>query len=255
MVLENAAREKLRSGHPVVGAWVLSMSPRVAERLSMSGLDWIGIDMEHTPIDTRRVEEVIRAIERGDATPIVRLPSVTHASIGACKHVLDAGAQGIIIPGVEAPKDIEQVLTAAWFPPAGRRGAAGTTRANRYGEDFEGYIEKANVELLIVIQIESPTAVDDIDTLLEFDGIDVAFIGENDLSTAYGHPGKKDHDLVRSAVDTVLDSANEHGIYPGIAARSPENLSHRIERGFQFFLLGADVTFMHDGVAPFLRKR
>lgn len=254
MIRANGTLSKLDAGEPALGAWTLAMSPRVAEVLSRTGVDWIGIDAEHTPVAAERVEDVVRAIEGGDATPIVRLPSVEAAVAGGAKHALDSGAQGVIVPGVESREDAEAAVRATYVPPEGERGLAGTTRANRYGEAFDAYAGGANDETLLVVQIETPAAVENTDEILGVDGIDVAFIGENDLSSAYGHPGEKDRAEVKEAVEAVLDAAEAHGVHPGIAGRTPENVTERIERGFRFFLLGADVTFMRNGVAPFLDR-
>jgi 2-dehydro-3-deoxyglucarate aldolase/4-hydroxy-2-oxoheptanedioate aldolase len=252
MTVDNHTLERLRADEPAFGAWALSMSPRVAEVLSASGLDWVGIDTEHSPIDSRRVESMVRAVEGGTATPVVRLPSVERAVDGGCKHALDAGARGLIVPGVESASEAERVVEAARFPPDGVRGVAGTTRANGYGERFGPYVAGANDALLLVVQIETPTAVERVEEIVAVDGVDVAFVGENDLSAAYGVPGEKDREEVTAAVDATLEAAREHGVHPGIGGRTPASMTERIGRGFRFFLLGADLTFARTGVEEFL---
>jgi len=251
MDVTNRTVEALSDGDVVVGAWTLSFSPRVAEVLSRTGVDWIGIDAEHAPVGRERTEELVRAIE-ADATPVVRLPSVETAAAGAAKSALDSGAKGVIVPGVESATDAERAVRAARFPPEGDRGVAGTTRANRYGEAFSEYVAAANGETLVVVQIESPKAIERVDEILAVDGIDVAFVGENDLSSAYGYPGEKDRPEVREAREAVLEAARENGVYPGIAARTPENLTERAARGWRFFLLGADLSIVREGIAPYV---
>ncbi|MWV64604.1 2-dehydro-3-deoxyglucarate aldolase [Halorubrum sp. JWXQ-INN 858] len=247
----NDTLRKLDAGEAVHGAWLLSGSPRAGEVLSRTGLDWIGIDTEHATYSPERVESVVRAVER-DATPIVRLPSVEAAVAGAAKRALDAGAGGVIVPGVERVADAERAVAAATFPPAGERGAAGTVRANGYGERFDDYLGSANDDTLVVVQLESRTAVDRATEILAVDGIDVAFVGENDLSTALGHPGEKGHPTVVDAVDRVFEAARANGVHPGIAGRTPETMRERTDRGFRFFLLGAELSFMRRGVEAFL---
>jgi 2-dehydro-3-deoxyglucarate aldolase/4-hydroxy-2-oxoheptanedioate aldolase len=246
--------QKLETGGVVVGAWLLSGSPRAADVLSRTGLDWIGIDTEHAPYSPERIETIVRTVERG-VTPLVRLPSVEAAITGRAKHALDAGAQGIIVPGVETPADAERVVRAAHFPPTGERGAAGTVRANAYGENFDDYVATANEETLVVVQLESPAGVEQAEEILATDGIDVAFVGENDLSVAFGHPGEKDHPEVEAAVEHVLEVATANDVSPGIAGRTPATMDQRADRGFQFFLLGADLAFMRRGIEMFLRER
>ena len=249
----NETKATLDADELALGGWLASMSPRVAEALAATGLDWIGIDMEHTPASAERVESVVRAV--GDAaTPIVRLPSVEAAVSGGCKRVLDSGARGVMIPGVESAEQAERVVRAAKFPPDGTRGVAGTTRANGYGSNFESYVERANEETLVAVQLESPAAVERADQILAADGVDVAFVGENDLSAALGHPGETDRTAVREGVRTVREAAKSNGVSPGIAGRTPEAVAERAERGFRFFLVGADLRFVRSGVAPFCEE-
>ncbi|MFC4552718.1 MULTISPECIES: HpcH/HpaI aldolase family protein [Halorussus] len=246
----NDTLAKLDDGEPVRGAWLASMSPRVAEVLARTDLDWVGLDAEHTPASAERIESAVRAI--GDAaTPVVRLPSVEAAVDGVCKRALDSGVQGVMIPDVRTPEDVERAVGAAKFPPAGERGVAGTTRANGYGAAFDEYVERANDETLVAIQLESREVIERADELLAVEGVDVAFVGENDLSASLGHPGETDRSDVVEAVDAVFEAAQTNGVHPGIAGRTPEDIAERADRGFRFFLLGADVKFLRDGLEPF----
>ncbi|WP_458190777.1 HpcH/HpaI aldolase family protein [Haladaptatus sp. NG-WS-4] len=251
MSITNHTLDALERDNVVVGAWLLSQSPRAAEVLSQTSIDWIGIDTEHAPYSPERVEALVRAVEP-NATPLVRLPSVEAATSGAAKHALDSGAQGVIVPNVESSVDAENIVQATHFPPTGERGVAGTTRANGYGENFDNYVTGANDETLVAIQIESPTAIESVEEILAVDGIDVAFIGENDLSTALGYPGETDHPKVKRTVERVLDVAMKNDVYPGIAGRTPEIQAERSARGFKFFLLGADLSFMRSGIEDYL---
>jgi 2-dehydro-3-deoxyglucarate aldolase/4-hydroxy-2-oxoheptanedioate aldolase len=243
------AREALDAGERVRGAWNASMSERVAEVLA-ADLEWVGLDMEHSPLSARGVERLVRAV-RPAATPIVRLPSVAAAAAGTAKRALDAGAGGVIVPGVETAAAAERAVAAARFPPAGERGVAGTVRANDYGAAFDAYLADANERTIVVLQLESPTAIENAPDILDVEGVDVAFVGENDLSAALGYPGETDREPVREAVERVRSLAVDRGVVPGIAGRTPEALAERAERGFRFFLLGSDLGFVRDGLAPF----
>lgn len=249
----NTISERLETGDPAVGAWLLSGSPRVGEVLSRTALDWIGIDTEHAPYSPECIEELVRAVER-EASPLVRLPSIEAAISGTAKQVLDSGARGVIVPDIDTPEEAERVVRAARFPPKGERGVAGTIRANAYGTKFDDYVATANDETLVVIQIESRAAVAGAEDILAVDGIDVVLIGENDLSTTYGHPGKIDHPEVQAALEHVLEAAQTNDVYPGIAGRTPTRMAERVDRGFRFFLLGADLSFMRDGIQQFLAE-
>lgn len=252
MTRANHVLTRLADDDPVFGAWVLSTSPRMAETLAAGSLDWVGIDTEHAPVGPERMESLVRAVEPHDATPIVRLPSVERAVDGGAKRALDAGAGGIIVPDVRTRAEAARVVTAAKFPPEGERGVAGTTRANGYGRHFDDYVATANDETLVVVQLESPAAIDRADDILSVDGIDVAFVGENDLSSVMGYPGEKDQPAVRRAVASVRETAMDRGVTPGIGGRTPEDARERIAAGYRFFLLGADLTFARDGIEGFV---
>ncbi|WP_207591069.1 aldolase/citrate lyase family protein [Halomontanus rarus] len=253
MLSSNETLRKLESGSAVDGAWLLSGSARTAEVIARTGVDWIGIDTEHSPYSPEHVEALVRAVEP-DATPLVRLPSVQTAISGGAKHALDSGARGVIVPNVETAADARRVVRATYVPPDGERGIAGTTRANVYGEAFDEYVAGVNDETLVAVQIESPAAVERIEEILAVEGIDVVFVGENDLSSAVGRPGETDHPAVTTVVDRVLEVAREADVYPGIAGRTPVTRAERAERGFRFFLIGADLTFVRRGVAEFLSE-
>ena len=246
----NDTLAKLDGGEPVRGAWLASMSPRVAEVLARTDLDWVGLDAEHTPASAERIESAVRAIGAA-ATPIVRLPSVEAAVDGGCKRALDSGAQGVMIPDVRTPEDVERAVRAAKFPPAGERGVAGTTRANGYGAAFDEYVDRANDETLVAVQLESREAIERADELLAVDGVDVAFVGENDLSASLGHPGETDRPDVVEVVEAAFDAARANDVHPGVAGRTPEDVADRAARGFRFFLLGADLKFVREGLDAF----
>ncbi|MEY7850100.1 HpcH/HpaI aldolase/citrate lyase family protein [Natrarchaeobius sp. A-rgal3] len=245
-----SVQSRLERGGIAVGAWLFSGSPRAAEALSSTALDWIAIDMEHAPVSPERMESLVRAIAP-KASPIVRLPSVDAAIAGGAKHALDTGAEGIIVPGVETEADAKQVVEACKIPPLGSRGVAGTTRANDYGNEFQDHWKSANERTFLTVQIESKTGIDNVEEIFSVPGVDVGFVGENDLAASLDVLGEKDHPDVKASVDEVLRAALNNNVIPGIAGRTPQLLNERIERGFQFFLLGADVKFMRTAVEDF----
>ncbi|WP_439028223.1 HpcH/HpaI aldolase family protein [Haloarchaeobius sp. DT45] len=246
--MTNATVATLAAGESALGAWVESASPRLAEALSTTRLDWLGIDMEHTPVGPGEVESLVRAIEP-DATPIVRLPSVEYATARGGKLALDAGAGGVIVPRVESAADAEAAVRAVTFPPDGDRGVAGSVRANGFGDRFDEHVESADDETLVVVQLETAAGVENAHDIVSVPGVDVAFVGENDLSASYGTPGEKDRDAVQDGVETVRRAAMATEIHAGVAARDRAALARREEEGFRFFLLGGDCSLARAGVA------
>lgn len=247
----NATRETLERGEPTFGAWIASMSPRIAEALGGTGLDWAVVDMEHTPAEFTDTENVIRGIERAGLTPMVRIPGSTSVRESA-KRVLDAGAQGIIVPRIETPEDAERAIRAARFPPDGVRGVAGSVRANGFGRHFEDYVTRANEEILVTIQLETRTGAERASEILSIEGLDGVFVGENDLSATYGAPGRSDRDNVQRAVDRIRETARENGVYTGIVATSPERIDRRLADGFTLLSVGSDLGFVSRAVTELL---
>lgn len=245
--MANETADALAADEPVYGAWVESTSPRMAEALASTRLDWLGIDMEHTPVGPAEVETLVRATAPA-ATPIVRLPSVEYTVVRGAKLALDAGARGVIVPRVESAEDARAAVSAATFPPDGERGVAGSVRANAYGERFDEHVATAREETLVIVQIETAAGVDAVGEILSTPGVDVGFVGENDLSASHGVPGRNSDDSVRDDVATVREAAEAAGVHLGIAARGRESLADRRAEGYRFFLLGGDCSLARDGL-------
>lgn len=240
------------NGIPVFGAWVQSMSPRIVESLGGTNLDWIGVDMEHTPTSFETAEQLVRAATSVGLDPLVRVPSAEYAIQRGAQQALDVGATGLIIPRVERPSEVRSIVDAASFPPEGSRGVAGSVRANRHGTNFEEYASTANDDLVVVVQLETPAGIDRIEEIVDVDGVDVCFVGENDLSASLGRTGEKRHSAVQTRVERVRDAAVDAGVVPGIAGRTPDQMNDRMEEGYGFFLLGGDLTFVRRGVSSIL---
>lgn len=244
MTITNTTLRQMENGEPTFGAWVSSMSPRTAEVYGVSGLDWAVIDMEHTPVDTAMVEEIIRGADRHETTPLVRLPAFDYGIRSTCKRVLDSGAQGIIVPRIETAEQAEEIVEAARYPPAGKRGVVGSSRANYYGTKFDEYVENANDEIMVAVQIETATGADRADEILAVDGIDAVVIGANDLSTTHGAPGDSSHPAVVEDIERIRAAAESHGVHPGIVAATAADIEQRIDEGFRFLAIGTDLYFL-----------
>lgn len=244
MVLENSTLEKLQSNPPTFGAWISSVSPRIAEVLGTSGLDWAVIDMEHSPATAHDVEYLVRGFEHYGMTPIVRLPSTDVGLTAACKRALDSGAQGLILPHVETADQAAKMVNAACYPPDGDRGVAGGIRSNDYGSRFDEYVRRVNDELILIAQIESASGIQKVEEIVSMDGINGVLVGRNDLSASYGHAGEKDLKKVEEDIDTVRSIASENQVYSCIVVSSKEQLDRRIDEEFDMISLGSDLSFI-----------
>lgn len=248
MSVRDGLAERLEAGSTVTGVWIQSGSPRIVEALGTTAIDWVGIDMEHTPVTFERLESLLRAAERAGLETMVRVPGVEYASMRAIQQALDLGAAGVIVPRVESRADISAVLDASTFPPDGNRGVAGSIRANEYGDRFDEYVSSIDDEVVLAVQLETPRGVAHADEILSTPGVDVGFVGENDLSAALGTPGRTEAPEVREAVTAVREAADEHDVVAGIAARDRDQFEARSRDGFRFLLLGSDLTFVRHGV-------
>ncbi len=243
-VKTNQVKRALREGRPTAGAWLSLCSAISAEILSRAGFDWLLIDMEHGHGDYQTLLGQLQAIEGSPTLPIVR---VQWNDPPVIKRVLDVGAYGVMVPWVANRREAEAAVRAAKYPPAGIRGIAGSHRAGGYGRHAAEYWKRANDEILVVLQIETPTAVAEIEEIARVPGVDVLFIGPADLSTALGHMGAPGHPEVVAAMEKVETAARAHGIALGNITRGWEQARELYKRGYQFLTLCSDTALLVQG--------
>jgi len=235
----NRVKQLLKEGKPTCGSWVSLCSPVGAEVMGQLGFDWLLIDMEHSPLDYATLLSQMQAIDRGDTVPFVRVPWNDGATI---KRVLDLGALGIMVPGVQTVEHTRHAVAACKYPPEGFRGVA-SVRAARYGQDGT-YLKEANGQVMVVLQIETREAVEDIDRILDVPGIDCAFIGPADLSATLGHLGNAQHPDVQKAIAKIEAAANKRKIALGSVSTSWEVAKGLIDKGYRIVSVMSDIRFM-----------
>jgi 2-keto-3-deoxy-L-rhamnonate aldolase RhmA len=250
-VKTNHVKRALREGRPTAGGWLHLCSAISAEIMSRAGFDWLLVDMEHGHGDYQTLLAQLQAIEGSPVIPIVRVEWNDPAVI---KRVLDIGAYGVMIPWIAGRQDAEAAVRASKYPPAGIRGIAGSHRAGGYGRHAAEYWKRANDEVLVVIQVETTTAVAAIDEIVKVPGIDVLFIGPGDLSTALGHMGDMGHPDVRTAMEKVETAAKAHGIALGNITRSWDQARELYKRGYQFLTLCSDTALVVQGAKEILGR-
>jgi len=245
---KNRVKELLRSGKPALGSWVTIGHPDVAEVMANMGFDWLVFDNEHAPLSTETTQLLIQAMSSTETVPIVRMPWNDMVEI---KRALDIGAYGVVIPWVNSKEEALYAVRACKYPPAGLRGV-GPRRASRYGLDIKEYLQQANDEILVVVQIETQQAVDRIDEILSVEGIDAFFIGPYDLSASLGYLGQPDHPKALETYYRLLDAAKRTGVASGIHASNLQLAKHYIEKGFQFVALNDDIGLLKRGCQEIL---
>lgn len=199
-ILENSVKRKVRAGQKTVGGWLQIASPMAAEIMSRAGFDWLIIDMEHGPTDIPMLIAQLQAMSGTDVIPFVRAPWNDFVII---KRILDAGVYGVLIPYVNSKSEAEAAVAACKYPPQGIRGVAGSPRAVGFGQKAIDYLTKANDEIMVIVAVETFTAVTNIDDILKVPGIDGIFIGPLDLSASLGHIGEPHQPEVQSAIATI----------------------------------------------------
>lgn len=239
----NRVKHKLKEGQPSVGTWLALSDYFSASYLARVGFDWLTVDLEHNPVDLESAAKIIAAIAPTGTVPLVRIPWNTPENI---KRVLDCGAFGIIVPMVNTPQEAEAAVSAAKYPPRGIRSVGGTLRAHSFATDGSTYFERADDEILVVIQAEHITAVENAEAILSTGGVDAVFIGPNDLCASMGlkpvmNPA---HESAVQAIAYIRETAKKHGVAPGIHVSAAEDVSQRIEEGFQFIALSSELGMM-----------
>ncbi|APR85079.1 2,4-dihydroxyhept-2-ene-1,7-dioic acid aldolase [Minicystis rosea] len=244
---ENRTLSLLRAGKPAIGTWLQLHNPPAARLLAAQGLlDWMLVDFEHTPVDLGTAATILGSIadvSGGRVTPLAR---VATGSAAAIKHALDAGAQGVIVPMVRTVQEVREAAAYARFPPLGERGAGGLLPHLGFGISRPEYVRRANEQTLFGVQIETREAVDDVERILDVPGVDLCFIGPNDLHLALGCPAKfwSDEPAFVRAVARVREACKVRRIPLGTLCKDAASAKARIEDGFTFVGLGSDAHFM-----------
>ena len=250
-VKTNHVKQALRGGRPPAGAWLHLCSGISAEIMSRTGFDWLLVDMEHGHGDYQTLLAQLQAIEGSPVIPIVRVQWNDPAVI---KRVLDLGAYGVMVPWVGGRAEAEAGVRAAKYPPEGIRGIAGSHRAGGYGRHAAEYWRRANDEMLVVIQIETVSALAEVEEIAKIPGVDVLFVGPADLSTALGHMGNPGHPVVQAAIARIEAAAKANGVALGNITRNWDQARELYGKGYQFLTLCSDTTLVTQGAQTVLDR-
>ncbi|MEM1377092.1 MAG: aldolase/citrate lyase family protein [Pseudomonadota bacterium] len=236
----NILRQRLNEKKPIINAWLSIPSPYVAEGAGHQGFDSVTVDLQHGMMGFETAVAIMQAISATPAVPLVRSPSAEHEGI---MHLLDAGAYGVICPMISTPDDAKALVDACRYPPLGRR-SFGPARGKLYGGN--DYFDKANDEIMVIPMIETKPALDNIDDILRVDGIDMIYIGPNDLALDLGEgPGAENSDsATTNAIAHILDRAKAADVPTGIFCSSGSLAKQRIDQGFDLVTPGNDFNVL-----------
>jgi 2-dehydro-3-deoxyglucarate aldolase/4-hydroxy-2-oxoheptanedioate aldolase len=240
---ENSVKKALRAGQLQIGCGFTQLrSPEVARVLAAAGFHWTFIDAEHGPFDMGMIQDLCKASVPVGLTPIVRVADMQYALVA---RALDCGAQGVVFPRVESPELLARAISWTKFPPMGVRGfGLGPWQFEYEKVTLAEAAEHFNRNTMVVLQIETATAVERRDELLSVPGIDAVMIGPVDLSISLGVPGNFEHPKMVQAMEQIRDSCLQHGVAPGAQVRSIALAKFWKERGMKFLGCGNEIAFM-----------
>ncbi len=241
----NQVKEKLKRGESVLGAWLSLPNVPSARIMSRIGFDWLVIDMEHSAHNPVLMADMVAIIvDAGTCAPIVRVPT---NSVEWFKWALDAGAWGVLVPMVNTREEAQRVVDCAKYPPRGSRSIGGAFGPYGFGiTDWPEYARTANEEILVIVQIESAQALAHVDDIVSVPGIDVAFVGPNDLHAQLGLPASTEgaEPEFLDALERIKASARKHHVATGIFSANGEAAAERVRQGFQMVTVTSDVSSM-----------
>jgi 4-hydroxy-2-oxoheptanedioate aldolase len=251
MYRDNVLKQRLAKGESVFGCWVDTGSATVVEILGHAGFDFVVIDLEHGQGDIGTATEMIRAAQLTDMTAVIRVPSNDPIFL---KRILEIGADSLMIPQIETAAEAKAAVRACRYPPQGARGyAAPVVRASSYGK-IKDYIHRANDNLLLILQIESASAVKNAAEIATVEGVDVAFIGVNDLGGSIGRLEQLDHPDVRKLVAEAEAALKETGRWMGTVPSAGATPKELFAAGYQLVPLAVDVSLFRDAALACVRE-
>ena len=255
----NPIKKKLQQGKAVYGGFVTIPSPSVVEHYALAGgVDFIWIEAEHTVMDAKDVQNMVRAAENEHhpITPIVRIPK---NDVDVAKRFLGTGVHGVILPSIKTVSDARRAVRLAKYAPLGNR-PAGLERANGFLATFKDYIARANDDVLVVVMIETKEAAENFRKIVDVEGVDVFHIGPYDMSLSYAESMNKapDSSEVKKAVEKALSRieqlCKEKGVPMGSYAPTKTVAEEKMKRGYLFFTIPDDGAMIRNGVKTFFGK-
>ena len=237
-------KEKIRKGELTLGSWVTIPHPSVVEIMATAGFEWLTIDIEHSAIDIQSVQNLIIAIQGKGMKALVRVFANDEVII---KRVLDAGADGIIVPMIKSKEEAQRMIDFVYYPPKGKRGV-GLNRAQNYGIGFDAYKEKLEKDIIVIAQIEHIQAIKNLKDILSVSEIDATLIGPYDLSASMGKPGEYTLPEVKQAISEYDEICKSLGKPMGahVISSDHKQTKEKIAAGYSFLAFSLDFFFLGD---------
>lgn len=241
----NRVKERLRSGQATFGTWLSTGDLLAARVLARMSFDWLTLDLEHSPIDWAQAAAVFGAVADAGSVPLARVPKGNHDYI---KRVLDAGAWGIVVPMVDTVEQAQIAIAAAKYPPQGNRSLGGSHHLLNFDATASDYFRRANDEILVVLQTESPRGIANAEAIYSLPGVDAIFVGPVDLRAQMrsANGDEASDDQFERALQSVIDIGAKCGTPTGMHVMDPETARRRADQGMRFIAVGSDLRYMSD---------
>ncbi len=247
----NQVKKALKEGQPAVGTW-LSLGSIVASRfLARAGFSWLTVDIEHTLVDWETATHMFASIADAGCIALARVPAGRHDHI---KRVLDNGAHGIVAPMINSREEAEHAVSACYYPPRGNRSVGGSVHALNFGASAPSYFQNADNEVLVILQCEHITSVENADSIFSVPGIDAIFVGPNDLAASMRSKDGKppSAEATDQALKHILETCKKYNVAAGYHCQHAEEVNMRIAQGWQFLAVGSELKLMMNGVKQVL---
>jgi 2-keto-3-deoxy-L-rhamnonate aldolase RhmA len=246
--VKNLLKARLRSSKaPSFGTWISSSSLSCLDALKGLGFDWFVIDTEHSPVNPETLAAMVSLLSGDGPTPLIRVGNIDQYLV---KQALDVGAHGILVPLVNTEAQARAAVSFARYPPEGVRGAAAAA-ASRYGTELSTYLRTANAEILIGVQIETKEALEHLEEIAGVEGVDMLFVGPQDLTLSLGLLDDRRNAKVLEAMRRVVEVSERHGKIPGTLVINPDEKRRALDAGFRFISLASDVRFLIEGARSY----
>ena len=235
-------RAKLNDATPTLGAWITLSDPKIAEIFGLAGFDWVLVDLEHSGISITQAELHLRMLASSSALALCR---PTTLSTDQMRRLMDAGADGFILPMCHSISDLDHAVNATRYAPNGQRGM-GLHAANHYGKSFNEYYEMQKHHPILIAQIEDVEGIDNLNAIASHEACDGIFLGPFDLSLSLGCPGDFEHPDFLHSLAKVKDAALKNNIPLGIHVITPnqEEIAKAGANGFQFIACSLDTKIL-----------
>lgn len=244
--MKNAILEKFRRGEPSLGIISHLLSAPAIEVLAYTGMDYVLIDLEHSPIWAEHAAQLVGVAQGAGLAPLVRVDGIERSPI---LKMLDAGAAGLVVPQLETVEQARKLVSYAKFPPLGNRGYCPTRdggwgSGSCYERGMDGYMAEANASTLLIPQCETAGCLEHIEEIAAVEGVDGIFIGPFDLSIALGIPGQFGDPLLTEGIERVRRACAAAGKLCIMYAGSGEAAKRYFDQGFPSVAAGLDIEVL-----------